>query len=183
MEQLPDEPKGRLEPVNHGQRVLSPEDGREVLGPLGPIEPFQRRKLQLEDAAVKEEDGAERLVLGGGRGGALDREVVEEGRELGGFEVARMAAPMEEDERPDPVEVGLLGARGVVEAAKGGARGFDEGDGGVLGGWRRAGGRNRAPYRSIGGGGPQLLGAGRFFLRHGGCPDGLGRDRAGVSRG
>jgi hypothetical protein len=76
---------------------------------------------------VEEEERAEGLVLGGGGGAARSREMIEESDDLGGAEPARVAAGVEGDEGADPGDVRLLGARGVVEAAEGGADGFEEG--------------------------------------------------------
>jgi hypothetical protein len=63
--------------------------------------------------------------LGGGGGVALHRETAEESGDLGGPELARVAAGVEGDEGADPVEVGLLGAGGVVEAPEGAANGIE----------------------------------------------------------
>ena len=47
------------------ERVHLParEDGGEVVGPLGTLEAGQRGHVELEDAAVEEDDGAQGLVL------------------------------------------------------------------------------------------------------------------------
>jgi hypothetical protein len=47
--------------------------------PLGPLEADQRGDVEPEDAAVPEDEGAEDLVLGGGRRGPVDGAGVEEG--------------------------------------------------------------------------------------------------------
>jgi hypothetical protein len=52
---------------------------------------------------------------------AFDGEVREEGADLGGAEVARVAAGVEEDEAADPAEIADFGAEGVVFAAEDGA--------------------------------------------------------------
>jgi hypothetical protein len=55
--------------------------------------------------------------------------MVEERGGLGGAKGARVAAAMEGDEGARPVNIRLLGARRVVEAAYGLADGLDEGPG------------------------------------------------------
>jgi hypothetical protein len=72
------------------------------------------------------DEGAEGLVLGGGRGATLHCEMTEECGEVGGAEVARVTAAMIADEGPDPVSVRLLGAGGAVQAPEGGAHGLQQ---------------------------------------------------------
>jgi hypothetical protein len=130
------------EAFEDGQGVAAGEDGREVLGALGPLEGVELGHVEVKDALVEEEEGAEGLVLGGGRGAAVDGEVGEEGGDLGGAEGTRVATFVEADEVADTVEVCRFGAGGIVVAAEGGAGGLDEGRGPILGrggrGWRSA---------------------------------------------
>lgn len=69
--------------------------------------------------AVEEEQRAVRLVLRGGGDFLLHGQVREEGLDFGRAHVLRVALVMKEDEALDPMDVGLLGARGVVLAANG----------------------------------------------------------------
>jgi hypothetical protein len=85
------------------------------------------RHGEVEDPTVEEEQRAERVILRGGGGVTRSREMIEESGDLGGAELARVAAGVEGDEGADPVEVRLLRARRVVKAAEGAANGFDEG--------------------------------------------------------
>ncbi len=71
------------------------------------------RWIELEDLAVEEEDGAQRLALGRGGNAVVDGEVGEEAVDLVGGELL-WAAAGEGEEPADPAEVGLLGSDGVV---------------------------------------------------------------------
>lgn len=73
----------------------------------------------VEDVAVEEEEGGERLVLGGGGDVFFDGEVGEEGLDFWGAHVFGVAFAVEEDVAFDPVAVGLFGAVGVVFEAQG----------------------------------------------------------------
>ena len=70
--------------------------------------------------------GAEGLVLGGGRDAAFDSEVVEERRHLRGAEGTGVATTVEGDEGAGPLDIGVLRARGVVQAPDGLANGGEE---------------------------------------------------------
>jgi hypothetical protein len=68
----------------------------------------------------------------GGRGrgdAAADGEVIQDGGGVRRAELAGMGASVNARELADPVEVGFLGARGVVQAVDASAGGFAEGDG------------------------------------------------------
>ena len=71
--------------------------------------------------AVKEEQGAERLILGGDGDVFIGCEVRKEGFNFGGTHFGGVAFVVEEDEAADPLDVGLLGAVGIVAGAQGGA--------------------------------------------------------------
>jgi hypothetical protein len=66
---------------------------------------------QAEDPVVEEDERAEGLVLRGGGDVTLDGEVVEEGRHLRRAHVRGVAAAMEGDEGPDPLDVRFLRTR------------------------------------------------------------------------
>jgi hypothetical protein len=127
VEKLGDEAEGRIETVEESNDLAPAEHGGEVLGALGALEAVEVGHGEVEDPAVQEEEGAEGLVLRGRGGAPLDGEMIEESGDLGSAEGAGMVAAAEGDEGADPVEVGLLGAGRIVEAAEGRADGFDEG--------------------------------------------------------
>ena len=130
---LGDEPEARLQLLEE-RRHLAPREHRgKVLGTAGALEAVQLGHGKVEDTAIEEEDGAEGLVLRGRRRVPLHREVVEEGGDLGAAELPGVPAVVEEDEGADPLEVCLLGARGIMKAAEGGLHGCGEGHRGVGG--------------------------------------------------
>jgi len=148
VEDLAEEAEGRLELLEQGHDVAAREDGGEVLGTLGALEAVERGQVEFEHLAVEEDEGAEGLVLGGGRDGATQGEVVEEGGDLGGAHLPRVTSLVEADEVAYPADVGLLGAGGVVQAAEGDGDGLDEGHGGTPG----ARGKRDEPGCRAGGG-------------------------------
>jgi hypothetical protein len=123
--EVADQAKRRLELVEHGAHVGPGEHRREMLGALGTFEARELRHGKVEHAAIQEDDGAEGLVLRGGRGAALLGEMIEESGDLGSVQLPRVAAAVEADEGSDPVGVGFLGARRVVQAPEGAAQGFE----------------------------------------------------------
>jgi hypothetical protein len=126
VEELADETEGWLQVVEQRDDLAAREHRREVHGAVRAFEAGERRDFELEHLAVEEHQRAEGLVLRRGRGATADREVVEEGRDLWGAELAGVTALVEADELARPVDVRLLRARGVVEAAEGVLQGFDE---------------------------------------------------------
>src|SRR5262249_51626856 len=82
------------------------------------------------------EQGAQGLVLRGGRHLALNSQGGQERGDLGGAHLGWVALAVEEDVAFDPVHVGFLGAPAVVAVSSGGAGG---GGGGAGGGGRGAG--------------------------------------------
>jgi hypothetical protein len=111
--------------IEQGWDVAAREDAGEVLRASGAFESFERGHVEFEDPAVEEHQRAEGLIPGRGGGATPDRDVVEEGGDLGGAQLTRVAAVVEADGVAYPADVRLLGARGVVEAANrpGDARG------------------------------------------------------------
>lgn len=61
----------------------------------------------LEDHAIQEDKGIQRLVLRGRRYVPLHREVREKGRDPGPSHLCRVPLPMEEDEAANPLDVRL----------------------------------------------------------------------------
>jgi hypothetical protein len=64
---LPDEPERGFELIEEGEDVAAREDRRQVVGALRTLKPFQGGPFQAEHTPVQEDEGAEGLVLGGGR--------------------------------------------------------------------------------------------------------------------
>ena len=98
---------------------LSCQDHRQALWPLGANRALDASRLDLEHLLVKEEQGAEGLVLRRGRDLPFDSQVREEGVDLGRAHLPRMTLVVEEDEALDPSGVGVLGADAVVADAAG----------------------------------------------------------------
>jgi len=127
IEELADEAKGRDEVPEQGEGVLPREDRGEVFGPAGAFELLEPGHFQVEDPFVEEEERAQRLVLRGRRGAARDCKLIQGSRDLFRTHLPWVFAAVEVDELPDPVDVRLFGAWGVMQASDGGAYGFDEG--------------------------------------------------------
>jgi hypothetical protein len=68
----------------------------------------------MEHFAIKEDEGAEGLVLGGRRDPAPDREVLKEPRDVGCPKFGWVPFAAEDDISANPTDVGLLGAEAVV---------------------------------------------------------------------
>ena len=76
-------------------------------------------ELDVKDMTVEEEDGAECLILGGGGNLLFGCEVGEILSDLWDAHFFWVAFVMEENIVPDPLDVGVFGARGVVFDAEG----------------------------------------------------------------
>ena len=90
-----------------------------MLGPLGPDDVVEPWELDAEHLAIEEEQGAQGLVLGGGSDFVVNGERGQEGGDLGGAHLSRVALAMEEDVTRDPLDVRLLGASAVLPGADG----------------------------------------------------------------
>jgi hypothetical protein len=99
--------------IEEPKDLAAPEDRREVMRPAGPLQVEELEQVQVEYSPVEEDESVEGLVLRGSGDPALDGEMVEERGGLGGAKGARVAATMEGDEDPRPMNIRLLGARGV----------------------------------------------------------------------
>ena len=99
--------------------LLAGEDGRDALRPGGadgnesPVIQFN-----LQNIAVKKEDGADGLILGGGGDVFLVDKVGDEGVDLVHTHLARVAFVMVEDVLAYPADIGLFGAERVVAVAE-----------------------------------------------------------------
>lgn len=97
--------------VQKAKGFVAGEDGGEPLGSFGRGKQDGLDFL-VEDFAVEEEDGAEGLVLGGDI--SFRGEVDQEGLDFGCAHLGGVALVVEEDETPDPVDVSVPGADGIV---------------------------------------------------------------------
>lgn len=102
-----------------GEGFLVGEDGGEGFGFFGADDVGGELDVLVEDVAVEEEDGGERLVLGGGGDVLFDGEVGEEGLNFGDAHFFGVAFAVVEDVAFDPFGVGFFGAVGVVFEADG----------------------------------------------------------------
>jgi hypothetical protein len=80
----------------------------------GANHPVQVRAIGMEHLAVQEQDRVHGLVLRGCRHAAPDSEVREECLDRAVREFARVNLAVKRDEAPDPMQVGVLGADGIV---------------------------------------------------------------------
>jgi hypothetical protein len=155
VQQLTEEPEGRVKLVEQGAHGRAGEHGGEVFGAAGALEAVEGGHVDLEHLAVEKDQRAERLVLRRSRGALAYGQVVEEGRDFGRAQVARMTPVVKAHEGAHPGEVGFLRSRGVMQAAQGGRDGFEEGHRGAPGGARR-----RVAWGVIAGRGRKLPGPG-----------------------
>ncbi len=117
VEEAGHQPGGAVERGEDRPDLVPAQDGRRPFGPPGRGDPAQFLEGPTQDFAVEEQDGAGRLVLGRRRDIPLDGQVSEERLELGCPHLLRMAFPMEEDEAPDPLDLGVFGPDAVVQDA------------------------------------------------------------------
>ena len=117
VEQAGGQPGGAVELGQYGSRLLAAEDGRQPLGGPGShdlmVQPVQRT---AEDDLVEEEQRAERLILGGSRHVAMDRQVRQERDHLRLAHLQGMPLVVEQDEILRPLHVGILGADAVMQS-------------------------------------------------------------------
>ena len=113
---LGDQAKRRAELLEQRDDLAAAKDRREMLGTVGPLQSVEVRHRDVEDAAVQEDEGTEGLFLRRCGRATLHREMIEEKGDLRRPQPPRVAAPVEDDEGPDPAEVRFLGPGRVVEA-------------------------------------------------------------------
>ncbi len=94
------------------------EDGRKSFGAPGAHRAELELERLVEHVAVEEDEGVERLVLGGGGDVEVDSQVGEEGFDLGLAHPGGVLFVVEQDEAADPVQIDLLGLVGVALAAQ-----------------------------------------------------------------
>lgn len=90
------------------------EHDREMFAWRSAHELVEPRQVDVQDLAVEEQEGGEGLVLRGRRAAFGDGEVGQEGSDLVGAELARVAHGVEADEAAEPVQVRVFGARAVA---------------------------------------------------------------------
>jgi len=97
---------------------VTAEDGGDTARGAGAGGADRSLEGQAEDGAVQEEDGAERLILGGSGDLFFDGEVGEEGFNLARSEVLGIAVRVERQEALEPEQVAPLGAERIVFATQ-----------------------------------------------------------------
>ena len=120
------EPGHAVEPLQDGADLVPRQHDGEVQGPLGPDDVVEPRKLDAEHLVVEKEQGAQGLVLGGGRDLVVNGERRQERGDLGGAHLGRVALAVKDDVPLDPVDVRLLGSAAVVAGADGLAHAVEE---------------------------------------------------------
>ena len=99
---------------DHGHGFFSGEDDGQVVGGFFGPDGGDGGQVYLEHLVVEEQDGAEGLVLGGGRDVFIHGQVGEEGFDFGVAHRFGVAFVVEQDVSFDPLGVGLFGADGVL---------------------------------------------------------------------
>lgn len=107
VEQDGHEPAHAAEFAKHGVDLLASEDDRQGLGPLRPDDLVEPRQVDTQHRPIEEEQGAQRLVLGGRRDPVLDGERGEKRADLRGSHLGRVPLAVEEDVPPDLGSVGF----------------------------------------------------------------------------
>ena len=91
--------------------VAATEDDRKTHRRGGINNRWQRLQVTLQDGPIEKQQGAARLILGGGADVATSRQVREKRGDVGGGEVGRVLLVVKHDEATDPVRVGFFGTR------------------------------------------------------------------------
>lgn len=126
VEQGGDGPIRTVQLAKHSAHLLASEDYRKPLGASCARDVPEPGEVYTEDALVEEEDGGERLRLGGRGDVARGGEVREEGLYVGTTQCLRVLAAVELDESDDPSDILLLRSIAVVALADFGADVIEE---------------------------------------------------------
>jgi hypothetical protein len=102
------------------------QDDRQAALGLGRDDLVQPRKLLAEHDPVQEEQCRLGLVLRGWRDAPVDCQVGQEGCHLDSAQFRRVTLGVEQNETPDPVDIGVLGAHRVVAHADGFAQAVEQ---------------------------------------------------------
>ena len=93
------------------------EDHRNTRGPSGALDGIEPGEWRGKDITVEEEDGGQRLILGGGGDVAVARQVLEKASDLLSAHLSWVTKGVKDDELADPGDVCSLGAVAVVADA------------------------------------------------------------------
>ena len=118
VEQEPNQATDAFELPEHRGDLGPAEHFREMHGPTGANQ-VERFQAKLKNFSVQEKKRAQRLVLSRGRNVAFGCEVREKAADIASAELSRMFAAMEENEAPNPGNVGFFGA--AAEVARSGS--------------------------------------------------------------
>jgi len=109
-----DEEDRALEPAEDRANLFGSQHDRNPPRLARSHETFELPDVAAEDVAAQEHERVQRLVLRGRSHLAVDREVIEEGRDLAGAHLVGVTLAVEQDEPASPVDVRLFRARAVV---------------------------------------------------------------------
>lgn len=112
------DPKDSVEAGENAPNLVPCEDDRKPAGSFGPFDVVDPAEVFLEHVAVKEQDGAERLILGGGRHPFFHSQIAQESADLGFSHFRWVLLVVEENEPLDPMDVSLFGAIAHVPDTK-----------------------------------------------------------------
>jgi len=105
---------GSARAVEGRTNFIDRQHDRKTLGRLRLLHAVEPGQFDAEHFAVEEEHGRLRLVLGGSRHLADNRQVGQESLHLGAAHFLRVAFAMMEDKAPHPIRIRFLGADAIV---------------------------------------------------------------------
>lgn len=117
IEEAGHQPGRAVELIEDGVDLVAGQDGGQALGPTGGDDAGPLLERLTENLAIEEKDGAEGLILGRGGDIPLDGQVGQERFQLGDAHLPGMALAVEEDESPDPIDVGIFRPDAVMQDA------------------------------------------------------------------
>jgi hypothetical protein len=100
--------------LQDGTDLFATQHGWEPPRPLRPHERFELREIGREHRPIEEDERVQRLILCGRAHLPVHRKPGQEPLDLQGAHLGRMTLPVEEDEPPDPADVGLFRPAAVV---------------------------------------------------------------------
>jgi hypothetical protein len=106
---------GIFNTLDQAARFIDVEDGGQTRGFLSAYHVVQPRQFLTEHLLVKEENRAQRLILGGSANVALRSEMTEKSLDLGLSHFGRVPAGMENHETLYPIGICLLGSNAIVQ--------------------------------------------------------------------
>ena len=118
VEQRPLYPAGAMQLGQHRSDLFAGQHHGQYAADLCADSRVEAFELPIEDVTVEKEECTQRLVLGAGTHSPADGEIREEGHDLDGTHLFRVALVVKENETPHPADVGLLGAEAVVAPAR-----------------------------------------------------------------